>query len=119
MLKLAKAGAAAETDTTLGANEYTRHFHCPFAENGVVLYALMGDFSGQTVTLQVSYDKGANFATYYAKDPTGALAAVAYTAAANDCVYAPGQLFRFFCSNGGTPDIDIQVDGDVALLPKT
>ncbi len=77
------------------------------------------DYSSQTVTLQVSYDKGANFATYYAKDPTGALAAVAYTAAANDCVYGPGQLFRFFCSNGGTPDIDIQVDGDVALLPKT
>lgn len=119
MLKLAKAGAAAQTDTTLGANEYTRHFRSEFARNGIILYSLTGTFSAQTVTLEVSYDNGATFVTYAAKDATGTVAGVTYTAACNDCVYGPGQTFRFHCSNGGTPDIDILVGGDVVLLPTT
>jgi hypothetical protein len=119
MLKLAKAGAAAQTDTALGANEYTRQFRSEFARNGIILYSLTGTFSAQTVTLQVSYDNGANFVTYAAKDVTGAVADVTYTAACNDCVYGPGQLFQFHCSNGGSPDIDILVGGDVVLLDKT
>jgi hypothetical protein len=118
MLKLAKAGAAAETDTTLGANENTRHFTSHFTKNGVIEYAIMGTFSGQTVTLQVSYDDGDNFVAYAAKDPTGTVANVTYTAACNDTIYAPGQRLRFNCSNGGSPDIDIQVGGDVTLYDK-
>lgn len=119
MLKLAKAGAAAETDTALGSNEYTRHFKGVFGRNGVILYALTGDFSAQTVTLEVSYDNGLNFVTYVAKDATGTPASVTYTDDCNDCVYGPGQTFRFHTSTGGTPDIDILVGGDVALLPIT
>lgn len=119
MPKLAKQGAAAETDTALGANEYTRHFRSHFVRNGVISYGMTGDFSGQTVTLQVSYDNGSNFVTYVAKDATGSPAAVTYTDDCNDCIYAPGWVFRFFCSNGGTPDIDFFVEGDVALLDKT
>jgi hypothetical protein len=119
MLKLAKAGAAAQTDTALGANEYTRHFKSDFARNGVILYALTGTFSSQTVTLEVSYDNGATFSNYAAMTPAGLFADVTHTAAANHCIYAPGQLFRFHCSNGGSPDIDILVSGDVNLLPTT
>lgn len=119
MLKLAKAGASAETDTALGANQYTRHFKSDFVRNGVILYAMTGDFSSQTVTLEVSYDNGSNFVTYAAKDATGTIANVTYTDDCNDTVYGPGQVFRFHCSNGGTPDIDIFVSGDVTLLPLT
>ena len=122
MIKLAKAGNAAETDTALGANGYTRHFKSEFARNGIILYSLVGDgtaFSAQTVTLEVSYDGGTTFVNYAAKNAAGTVADVTYTAACNDCVYGPGQTFRFHCSNGGTPDIDILVGGDVVLLPKT
>jgi hypothetical protein len=119
MIKLAKAGAAAETDTALGADEYTRHFGSDFARNGVILFGLTGTFSSQTVTLQVSYDGGTTFVDYVAKDSTGTPATVAYTVACNDCVYGPGQVFRFHCSNGGTPDIDVLLGGDVRLYPKT
>jgi hypothetical protein len=115
MLKLAKAGAARETDTALGANEYTQEFLGAFAKHGVILYSLTGTFSAQTVTLEVSYDNGTTFVTYAAKDPTGTVANVTYTAACNDSVYGPGQTFRFHCSNGGSPDIDILVGGDVML----
>ena len=119
MLKLAKAGATAETDTALGANEYTRHFASDFVKHGVILVAATGDFSSQTLALQVSYDNGVNFVPYIAKDATGTAAAVTYTDDCNDTIYGPGQVFRFHCSNGGTPDIDIQVAGDVRLFPKT
>lgn len=119
MLKLAKLGAVAETDTTLTTNEYTRQFTSNFVKNGVILYSITGTFNSATITLQVSYDGGANFVTYAAKDATGTVANVTYTAACNDCVYGPGQLFRFACTGGSSPDIDILVGGDVTLLAKT
>lgn len=115
MIKLAKQGGTDETDTALGANEYTKQFIGTYAKNGMILYALTGDFSAQTVALEVSYDGGSNFVAYVAPDATGTPAAVTYTDDCNAGVYGPGQIFRFHCSNGGTPDIDIQISGDVAL----
>ena len=119
MLKLAKAGAAAETDTTLTTNENTRHFLGTFARNGDILYSLIGSFNSATITLQVSYDGGSSFATYAAPDATGTLANVTHTAPGNFSVWAPGQLLRFACTSGTSPDIDIQIAGDVTLMDKT
>ena len=119
MPKLAKQGAAAETATALTTNEYTRNFSSNFVKNGVIEYSIAGTFNSATITLQVSYDGGANFVTYAAKDATGTMANVTYTVGGHDCVYGPGRLFRFACTGGSSPSINIEVNGDVVLFPKT
>lgn len=114
MLKLAKAGNEKDTDTELGNGQTTRSFT---VNHGIAVFSLVGNFSAQTVTLQMSPGgMNGNFATYVAKDTSGVPASATYTDDCSDCVYGHGQTFRFVCSAGGSPDIDIFVSGDGVIL---
>jgi hypothetical protein len=110
MLKLAKSTNEKETDTALGSNEQTRSFTI---NSGYAVLTLTGDFSAQTATVQMSPTrKAADFASYIVKDATGTPGALAFTDDESVLIVGPGQTFRVVTSTGGTPDIDVFVDGD-------
>lgn len=71
-----------------------------------------GDLSSQTVGMHVS-PNGTNYDALYADGNV-----VQFTVAGSSTKFDlhPGMFYRFTVSNGGTPDVDIYVDGAVSLV---
>lgn len=114
MRKLAKSTGNIETETSLGANQTTRVFECTA---GWFLVSLIGDFSSQTVTMSMcpTGDAG-TFTTHVVEDATGTATSQVFTTNLTKLYFASGQFFKFTCSNGGTPDIDIFVSGEGVIM---
>jgi hypothetical protein len=114
MQYLAAAGNTIGSVTELGSDEDTRSFSITF---GYAILTLIGDFSGETVTVEMSpTGPTGTFASYIVKDVTGTAAALAFTDDESVLIVGPGQTFRCSCSSGGTPDIDILVSGAGVIL---
>ncbi len=89
----------------LGANATSDVFQTTVG--GPVWVNVDGDLSSQTITLQRSPDNS-NWDNAY---PDGELATLTVLGEIRRYELGPGFFFRFTVSNGGTPDIDIYVDG--------
>jgi len=89
----------------LGANATSDVFKTEIG--GPVWVNVDGDLSSQTITLQRSPDNS-NWDNAY---PDGELATLTVLGEIRRYELGPGFFFRFTVSNGGTPDIDIYVDG--------
>jgi len=89
----------------LGANETSDVFQTTIG--GPVWVNVDGDLSSQTITMQRSPDNS-NWDNAY---PDATLATLTVLGEIRRYELGPGFFFRFVVSNGGTPDIDLYVDG--------
>jgi len=74
---------------------------------GSVHVTIDGDPSGQTITMKVAQDE-ANYDDFYAD---GSVVTFTVTGESRKFDLHPGMRYRFHVGNGGTPDVDIYVDG--------
>lgn len=126
MIKLAKSGQAAETDTTLGISSSTKKF---LVQGGVALVSCTGTFSTCTLTVKASADgKNGTFFSYYSDGPAGTpeVRTITATEVPNTssifsfAVLGPGQVYRIDSdSSGSGVDVDIFVSGDVRIYEDT
>lgn len=89
----------------LGANETSDVFQT--TTGGDVWINVDGTLSSQTITMQRSPDNSSWNDAY----PDGELASLTVLGEIRRYELGPGFFFRFVVSNGGTPDIDLYVDG--------
>jgi hypothetical protein len=126
MLKLAKSGSAAETDTTLGISSSTKKF---LVQGHCALISATGVLSTNTMTVKASADgKNGTFFTYMSDGTSGTPEARTITITEvpdatsifSFVVYGPGQVYRIDSNDQGSGvDVDFRISGDVNIYEDT